>query len=73
MPQPGKIELVIYDLQGRKVRSLMSGRQKAAVHQVEWDGRDDAGAFAWPGVYLDRLIPMGRWDRRLVSASSRQR
>jgi len=48
-------KLSIYDANGRRVRSLVSGRLGAGEHQFEWDGRDDAGHTTASGVYLYRL------------------
>jgi len=51
----GNAKLSIYDANGRRVRSLVSGRLGAGDHQIEWDGRDDAGHTTASGVYLYRL------------------
>ena len=63
----GHVELSIYDLQGRRMRGLVSGTLGAAMHQIDWDGRDDSGARVGAGVYPYRLMtPTGRFDRRLI-------
>jgi hypothetical protein len=45
----------IYDVAGRLVRELASGRIDAGAHDVRWDGTDDHGATASSGVYLYRV------------------
>jgi hypothetical protein len=50
-----KVEVRIYDLLGRVVRSLQSGTVTSGHHQVVWRGRDDAGRQAGAGVYLVEL------------------
>ena len=50
-----EVELTIFDMLGRKVRTLASGRQAAGAYQVEWDGRDDAGWVVAGGAYFYRL------------------
>ncbi len=57
---PGDAVLAVYDVTGRKVRELMSGRMSAGTHAVMWDGRDDAGNRPASGVYLARLTCGGR-------------
>ncbi|MDE2737418.1 MAG: gliding motility-associated C-terminal domain-containing protein [Gemmatimonadota bacterium] len=48
-----RIEVVIYDLSGRKVRELSLRRENpSGDHSVVWDGRDDAGVLVRPGTYL---------------------
>jgi len=52
----GPVSLTIYDLAGRRVRSLVSGRLVGpGDHWVNWDGRDDRGFDAPSGTYLVTL------------------
>jgi hypothetical protein len=51
----GLLELAIYDLSGRRVRTLQSGRAEPGRHSVSWDLRDASGAPAHTGVYFARL------------------
>ena len=51
----GVLELVVYDLSGRRVRTLQSGRAEPGRHSASWDLRDAAGAPAHAGVYFARL------------------
>ena len=55
MPQPGKAKLEIYDLAGRRVRTLHDGWAAAGTHALVWDRRTDRGAIAASGVYFYRL------------------
>jgi len=45
----------IYDLQGRRVRSLVSERLEAGRHELTWDSRDDSGRPQPTGTYLLEL------------------
>ena len=50
------VEVLIYDLQGRLVRRLAEQRAlSTGSYGIAWDGRDEQGAVAAPGVYLARL------------------
>jgi hypothetical protein len=51
----GALELAIYDLSGRRVRTVLSGRAEPGRHSVSWDLRDASGALAHAGVYFARL------------------
>jgi hypothetical protein len=55
LPQAMQTRLVIYDVAGHAVRTLVNGSQGAGVRQVIWDGRNDGGAAVSRGVYLYRL------------------
>ncbi len=50
-----QVQLRIYDVLGREVRSLIDASQAAGVHTVEWDGRDESGAAVTAGVYFYKL------------------
>lgn len=50
------VEMVVYDLTGRRVRTLLASQQvEAGPHEVVWRGLDDDGRAASAGVYLCRL------------------
>ncbi len=49
------VELAVFDLNGRLVRTLVQGRIEAGEHKVRWDGRDSRGEEVASGVYLYRL------------------
>ena len=49
------VRLEVYDLTGRKVRTLLEGKMDTGVHKVFWDGRDDDGSELASGVYLVRM------------------
>ena len=49
------VELTIYDVLGRKVKTLVNERKAAGTYTVQWDGTDDAGQPVASGVYLYRL------------------
>lgn len=48
----GPVELTIYDVHGRRVRTLVRETKEAGPYVVAWDGRDDAGASVASGIYL---------------------
>jgi hypothetical protein len=55
LPQAGDVSLVIYDVRGARVATLVQGKMPAGTHTVRWTGRIDAGAPAASGVYFARL------------------
>jgi hypothetical protein len=56
IPKAGNVELVIYNMAGQKVRTLISGKQDAAYYKVVWDGRNDVGESVASGLYFYRLV-----------------
>jgi flagellar hook assembly protein FlgD len=49
------VELAVYDLAGRRVRNLASGRIPGGLHARTWDGRNEDGRPVATGVYFYRL------------------
>jgi len=68
LARAGEVRLEIFDLAGRRVRSLASGVLPAGEVTREWDGRDDRGHGVRSGVYFVRLTtPAHTFTTRLVS------
>jgi hypothetical protein len=55
LPSPGPASLVIYDIQGREVRTLFDGTFEAGAHSVIWDGLNDDNRPVSSGVYFYSL------------------
>jgi M6 family metalloprotease-like protein len=55
LPQRSNINLTVYDVTGRVVRTLAAETLPAGRHERVWDGRDNGGALAGSGVYICRL------------------
>jgi hypothetical protein len=51
----GPIELAVYNVAGRRVRTLASPEATPGRHVVVWDGRDERGEAVASGVYFVRL------------------
>lgn len=52
VPRAGWMELSVYDILGRRVRTLVEGQAQAGVYTVVWDGTDKVGRLAGSGVYF---------------------
>jgi hypothetical protein len=55
----GPVQLCIYDVAGRLVRTLVASHLDAGPHERLWNGRDDAGRRVASGVYVMRLQTNG--------------
>ena len=49
------VQLEIYDLSGRRIAQIQTDDSTAGSLQIKWNGRDDQGQGAPPGIYLYRL------------------
>ncbi|MBI5470903.1 MAG: T9SS type A sorting domain-containing protein [Ignavibacteriae bacterium] len=55
LPSGGLVNLTIYDIAGREVKTLVNEQRLAGIHTVAWDGRGKAGMSVSSGVYFYRL------------------
>ncbi len=55
IPGKSQVELAVYDVGGRLVRTLVEGMRDPGRYAVQWDGRDGGGRRVAAGVYFYRL------------------
>jgi hypothetical protein len=63
---PRGARLVIYDVNGRMVRTLKSGYPRPGRYVAVWDGTSDSGRRVASGVYFCSLEAGGSRDRRAI-------
>lgn len=59
-PEAAEVRLIICDLSGQAVRTLVKGYKQPGWHTAVWDGRDEAGWEVASGIYLYRLQAIDR-------------
>ena len=55
IPTPKHVTLRVYDIVGKRVRTLVDRTKEAGYYTAVWDGRDDKGVELPSGVYFYRL------------------
>jgi hypothetical protein len=55
LPYSDTVNLTIFDVMGRAVRTLFEGELPSGVHVVSWDALNDAGDRVSSGVYWVRF------------------
>ncbi len=53
------VSIGVYDLRGRKLKTLYQGARGPGAYQVHWNGKDDRGADVGVGLYLAKLVAGG--------------
>ena len=57
LPVDGRmVRLEIFNISGKRIRTLVSETQSAGYHEVMWNGKDEQGVQPGSGVYLIRLV-----------------
>jgi len=59
IPKAGGVELAVFDILGRKVKTLVNEERHAGQHFVTWNGTDDRGVGVASGVYFCKLNSAG--------------
>jgi predicted outer membrane repeat protein len=62
-----RVELSIYDVGGRLVRTLVDGVRDAGVHEESWNGRDRSGNSVASGVYFVVMRAGAHTDIRKIT------
>ncbi len=56
LARTGPVDIAIFDVNGRKVRTLAGGIERQGTHKAVWNGKNDRGTPVASGVYFYRLI-----------------
>ena len=56
LPQLANVQLKIYDILGREVKTLVSSEQPAGAYRIEWNGTNNFGAQVASGMYIYRIV-----------------
>ena len=55
LPEAAQVQIMIYDLAGRKVKTLVDSHKQAGNHRILWNGTDKLGNSLASGVYFYSL------------------
>jgi len=59
----GEVVVEVFDLRGRRVRTLVEGQFAAGYRTAFWDGRDERGIPVSDGIYFLRSVEAGMTHR----------
>jgi hypothetical protein len=65
--KPGLVELVVYDVRGRLVTTLLRESKSTGAHSVVWMGTDGRGRSVASGVYIARMEANGQVQQRRLA------
>ena len=64
LPSRMRIHLAVYDVMGRRIRTLADNELPAGETGLSWDGRDQGGSLVGSGLYFASLT--AAWSRQTV-------
>ena len=53
--QSAKVQLIVYNITGKKIKTLVSEKKNIGSHYIKWDGTDDLGRQVATGLYIYQL------------------
>ncbi|MBU8871169.1 MAG: S8 family serine peptidase [Gemmatimonadales bacterium] len=63
----GNVDLAVYDLSGRRVKTLVSGTRSEGEHSISWDGTDNSGSRVPSGMFFYRFVSGGETISRKMT------
>ena len=64
IPQDSRVNLVVYNILGQVVRTLVDQEQQAGYYNIQWDGNNNYGSKVASGIYIYR-IQAGNYSRTI--------
>ncbi len=55
LPKKANVRLIVFDMLGRQIKTLVSDEVDAGYHKITWDGTNNQGYQVGTGVYIYRL------------------
>ena len=55
LPKSANVKIVVFNILGNKVATLVNGKHVAGTHSVVWDSKDYSGNLAANGVYFYKI------------------
>ena len=52
LPEAAKVSVIVYDILGREIKTLLNTQYNAGTHVINWNGDDNAGRKVATGVYM---------------------
>jgi hypothetical protein len=68
LPTESAVEISVFDLGGKLIKTLVDGVESPGLKTVRWDGRDDTGQIVSSGTYYFRMNANGtaKYGRALL-------
>jgi hypothetical protein len=66
LPEAAEIEMVIYNILGQEILTLVKDKKLAGYHSTVWNAMDNFGKAVASGLYIYRLDAKGISGRKFV-------
>ena len=59
LPETARVEIAVYDIRGRSIKTLLDDVRMAGSHEILWNGTDHSGNKVSTGIYLLKMQVSG--------------
>ena len=56
LPEDALVNISIYDMVGRQIKTLVNGSQTAGYKSIQWNATNNAGQTVSAGIYLYTIV-----------------
>ena len=67
LSEDGQVSLSVYDIRGRKIRSLVQAYHPKGYYQVQWDGKSNSNMICPQGIYFYVMTFKGKTEIKKMS------
>ncbi|OVE79850.1 hypothetical protein BVY01_01400 [bacterium I07] len=67
VPTAGHVAIEIFNMMGRRIRTLLNDQKRTGSYDVIWDGRNDFGEIVENGIYVYQMQVEGYVQRRKMT------
>ena len=71
LPKESNVQLSIYDITGREVRTLVTVNQVVGYKEVLWNGKDNNGSQVSSGIYIFHFKALSLEDGKVFEKNSK--
>jgi len=63
VPEETAVSFILYDITGRRVRTLVDDELDKGRYTINWDSKDDKNTDLPPGLYIGSLVIQDREEK----------
>ena len=71
LPEKSRVSMIIYDVLGRKITTLIHNTIEPGFNEIRWDGKDDKGNPVPTGMYIYRFSAFSEESDKQFNKSSK--
>ncbi len=60
LPERSRVTMVIYDVLGKTIKTLIQSTVEPGFHEIRWDGKDNNGNSVSTGMYIYRITAVSK-------------